>query len=62
VRGAIDIYAELLAHWHATGPLPTHLRERLHAYLIHIGLDAIAYCISNAAGTRYGTTLKPWSR
>lgn len=41
---AIDINAELSAHWHATGPLPTHLRERLHAYLIHIGLDAIAYC------------------
>ncbi|WP_329167535.1 phosphotransferase (plasmid) [Streptomyces sp. NBC_01717] len=41
---AIDIYAELLAYWHATGPLPTHLRERLHAYLIHIGLDALAYC------------------
>ncbi|WP_377273735.1 phosphotransferase family protein [Peterkaempfera sp. SMS 1(5)a] len=41
---AVDIYAELLAHWYATGPLPTHLRERLHAYLIHIGLDAIAYC------------------
>ncbi|MFF3671616.1 phosphotransferase family protein [Microtetraspora malaysiensis] len=40
----IDIGAELLAHWHATGQLPTHLRERLHAYLIHIGLDAIAYC------------------
>ncbi|MGC5008758.1 phosphotransferase family protein [Streptomyces sp. DT203] len=40
----IDIHAELLAHWHATGPLPTHLRERLHAYLIHIGLDAITYC------------------
>jgi hygromycin-B 4-O-kinase len=41
---SIDIDAELLAHWHVTGPLPTHLRERLHAYLIHIGLDAIAYC------------------
>jgi hygromycin-B 4-O-kinase len=40
----IDIYAELLTHWHATGPPPTHLHERLHAYLIHIGLDAIAYC------------------
>ncbi|MFE2746153.1 hypothetical protein ACFXKX_17635 [Streptomyces scopuliridis] len=32
------------AHWRAVGPLPTHLRERLHAYLIHIGLDAIVYC------------------
>lgn len=41
---AIDIGAELVAHWHACGPLPIHLRERLHAYLIHIGLDAIAYC------------------
>ncbi|WP_331759431.1 phosphotransferase [Streptomyces sp. NBC_01579] len=40
----IDIHAELLDHWHATGPIPTHLRERLHAYLIHIGIDAIAYC------------------
>ncbi|WP_030978360.1 phosphotransferase [Streptomyces sp. NRRL S-1824] len=40
----IDIYTGLLDHWHATGPLPIHLRERLHAYLIHIGLDAIAYC------------------
>ncbi|MFD4025806.1 phosphotransferase family protein [Streptomyces sp. NPDC058576] len=42
---AADIYAALLGHWRAAGPLPTHLRERLHAYLIHIGLDAIAYCI-----------------
>ncbi|MEV8388839.1 MULTISPECIES: aminoglycoside phosphotransferase family protein [unclassified Streptomyces] len=41
---AVDIYAALLAHWRTAGPLPTHLRERLHAYLIHIGLDAIAYC------------------
>ncbi|WP_420711778.1 phosphotransferase family protein [Streptomyces sp. NRRL B-24720] len=40
----IDIHAELLTHWHATEPIPTHLHERLHAYLIHIGLDAIAYC------------------
>ncbi|RYJ23216.1 hygromycin-B-phosphotransferase [Streptomyces sp. L-9-10] len=40
----VDIRAALPAHWRATGPLPTHLRERLHAYLIHIGLDAIAYC------------------
>ncbi|MFG1620924.1 aminoglycoside phosphotransferase family protein [Kribbella sp. NPDC049227] len=40
----IDINAALLAHWRATGPLPANLRERLHAYLIHIGLDAIAYC------------------
>lgn len=41
---AIDIKAALLAHWRANGPLPVNLRERLHAYLIHIGLDAIAYC------------------
>ncbi|TCC58650.1 aminoglycoside phosphotransferase family protein [Kribbella pittospori] len=40
----IDINAALLAHWRANGPLPINLRERLHAYLIHIGLDAIAYC------------------
>lgn len=40
----IDVYAALLAHWHAARPLPVHMRERLHAYLIHIGLDAIAYC------------------
>ncbi|MFD5114942.1 phosphotransferase family protein [Streptomyces sp. NPDC058391] len=40
----VDIYAALLDHWRTTGPPPTHLRERLHAYLIHIGLDAIAYC------------------
>ncbi|TCC39139.1 aminoglycoside phosphotransferase family protein [Kribbella capetownensis] len=42
--GAIDINAALLAHWRANGSLPANLRERLHAYLIHIGLDAIAYC------------------
>jgi hygromycin-B 4-O-kinase len=41
---AIDIKAALLAHWRANGPLPVNLHERLHAYLIHIGLDAIAYC------------------
>ena len=40
---AIDIKPALLAHWRANGPLPANLRERLHAYLIHIGLDAIAY-------------------
>ncbi|MFD5185864.1 phosphotransferase family protein [Streptomyces sp. NPDC058372] len=39
-----DLHAALLAHWHATGPLPDHLRERLHAYLLHIALDALAYC------------------
>ncbi|MFI7292168.1 phosphotransferase family protein [Streptomyces anulatus] len=40
----VDVHAALQNHWRATGPLPTHLHERLHAYLIHIGLDAIAYC------------------
>ena len=41
---AIDITTELSAHWTASGQLPAHVSERLHAYLIHIGLDAIAYC------------------
>jgi hypothetical protein len=41
---AIDINAELSAHWKASGLLPANLCERLQAYLIHIGLDAIAYC------------------
>ncbi|MFJ8870759.1 phosphotransferase family protein [Streptomyces sp. NPDC102473] len=40
----VDVYAALQDHWRTTGPLPAHLHERLHAYLIHIGLDAIAYC------------------
>ncbi|NUV73870.1 phosphotransferase [Streptomyces fungicidicus] len=39
-----DLHAALLTHWCATGPTPAHLRERLHAYLLHIALDALAYC------------------
>nr|WP_276209243.1 aminoglycoside phosphotransferase family protein [Streptomyces sp. S5] len=39
-----DLHAALLTHWRATGPTPAHLRERLHAYLLHIALDALAYC------------------
>ncbi|MFF8566332.1 phosphotransferase family protein [Streptomyces albidoflavus] len=39
-----DLHAALLAHWRAAGPAPVHLRERLHAYLLHIALDALAYC------------------
>lgn len=38
----IDISAVLSAHW---GRPPVNVAERLHAYLIHIGLDAIAYCV-----------------
>ncbi|TDU89419.1 hygromycin-B 4-O-kinase [Kribbella voronezhensis] len=41
---AVDIRSELSAHWTASGSAPVNLRERLHAYLLHIGLDAIAYC------------------
>jgi len=41
---AVDISTELFAHWTARGALPPNARERLHTYLIHIGLDAIAYC------------------
>ncbi|WP_440571901.1 phosphotransferase family protein [Streptomyces sp. KR2] len=41
-----DLHAALLTHWRATGPTPAHLRERLHAYLLHIALDALAYCAS----------------
>ncbi|MEU0096102.1 phosphotransferase [Kribbella sp. NPDC006257] len=41
---AVDITSELFAHWTARGTLPTDARERLHAYRVHIGLDAIAYC------------------
>ncbi|WP_406226140.1 aminoglycoside phosphotransferase family protein [Streptomyces albidoflavus] len=39
-----DLHAALLTHWRATGPTPAHLRERLHAYLLHIALDALAFC------------------
>ncbi len=41
---ATDISAELFAHWTASGTFPPNARQRLHAYLIHIGLPAIAYC------------------
>lgn len=41
---SVDIRAELSIHWQAAGLTPSYLYERLHAYLIHIGLDAIAYC------------------
>jgi hygromycin-B 4-O-kinase len=41
---AVDITSELFAHWTVRGALPPNARERLHAYRIHIGLDAIAYC------------------
>ncbi|WP_198676104.1 aminoglycoside phosphotransferase family protein [Kribbella monticola] len=41
---SIDIKSELSAHWAASRSAPVNARERLHAYLIHIGLDAIAYC------------------
>lgn len=41
---SVDIRAELSKRWQASGSTPSHLYERLHAYLIHIGLDAIAYC------------------
>lgn len=40
----IDIVTGLSNYWQAEGSIPQHLHERLHAYLIHIGLDAIAYC------------------
>ncbi|KLJ04149.1 hydrogenase expression protein HypB [Streptomyces sp. KE1] len=39
-----DLHGALLTHWRATGATPAHLRERLHAYLLHIALDALAYC------------------
>ncbi|MEU2648371.1 aminoglycoside phosphotransferase family protein [Streptomyces albidoflavus] len=39
-----DLHGALLTHWRATGATPVHLRERLHAYLLHIALDALAYC------------------
>lgn len=40
----VDIFTELSNHWQACGSTSPNLHERLHAYLIHIGLDAIAYC------------------
>lgn len=39
----IDIKAELENHWERHGGLPPGLHHRLSAYLVHIGLDAIAY-------------------
>ncbi|MEU6111375.1 aminoglycoside phosphotransferase family protein [Streptomyces albidoflavus] len=39
-----DLHGALLAHWHGVGAAPGRLRERLHAYLLHIALDALAYC------------------
>ncbi|PKA38492.1 aminoglycoside phosphotransferase family protein [Streptomyces sp. SM8] len=56
-----DLHAALLTHWRATGPTPAHLRERLHAYLLHIALDALAYCASRGrwdeVRTHVGTVL-----
>lgn len=39
----IDITAELETRWDQRGGLPPGLHHRLHAYLVHIGLDAMAY-------------------
>ena len=39
----IDITAELETHWEQNGGLPPGLHQRLHACLLHIGLDAMAY-------------------
>jgi hygromycin-B 4-O-kinase len=39
----IDITAELEQHWEDQGGLPSDLHHRLQAYLVHIGLDAMAY-------------------
>jgi hygromycin-B 4-O-kinase len=40
----IDILSQFMKHWRSTGRAPDCIEDRLHAYLIHIGLDAIAYC------------------
>jgi hygromycin-B 4-O-kinase len=40
---SIDIRAEMSCHWKQTGALPADLEHRLHAYLVHIGLDAMSY-------------------
>jgi hygromycin-B 4-O-kinase len=40
---AIDIIAQLRSHWEQEGKLPD-LDHRLHAYQLHIGLDAMSYC------------------
>jgi hygromycin-B 4-O-kinase len=39
----IDITAVLETHWDQHGGLPPGLHHRLHACLVHIGLDAMAY-------------------
>jgi hygromycin-B 4-O-kinase len=39
----IDIGAELRSHWGHHYGLPPDLDQRLRAYLLHIGLDAMAY-------------------
>ena len=39
----IDIRAELDAHWRKTGDPPRDADQRLRAYQLHIGLDALAY-------------------
>lgn len=39
----IDIAAELEEHWRRKGTLPADRHHRLRAYLLHIGLDAMAY-------------------
>ena len=39
----IDITAELETYWDQHGGLPSGLHHRLHAYLVHIGMDAMAY-------------------
>lgn len=39
----IDITAELERHWEQSGSMPSGLHYRLRAYLVHIGLDAMAY-------------------
>ena len=40
---SIDIRAEMSRHWKHTGGLPADLEHRLHAYFVHIGLDAMSY-------------------
>ncbi len=40
----IDLRSRLTGHWRATSRVPDDLEDRLLAYRLHIGLDAIAYC------------------
>ncbi|SDX07664.1 phosphotransferase family protein [Paenibacillus sp. CF384] len=40
----IDLQAMLDQHWDKRGGQPTQMKEHLLCYLIHIGLDHIAYC------------------